>query len=426
MLNELNTYTLEELYKQPIDPIPWVVEDLLAPGLYFLGGSPKVGKSWLALQLCLAVCRGEPFLGFKTKRNEVLYISLEDGPRRLHIRALRMTEKAPAGLHLCGHAPMIGQGLEQQLDQMLAEHPGIKLVIIDTLQKIREATGASPSYSIDYRDASALKAVADRNDICLLVVHHLRKQEDKDPFKQLSGTNGLNGAADGTIVLDRQKRQEGTATLSATGRDIEDMELTLDFSDCRWSRGCSPDELQLMYLLPAIRQLLASGEFLGSATERGQLPVFLFFGNLQPGQRIVDAHLHKLIAGTACPGRYVLQLRQHGVGQPHRYHRGFTHSRLAMRNYKLVLLRHVAPPPIFSCSYYGAQWCIIYILQICNTKRIVRRTRHEQATFYLLLHRASQSADWARRGNMETGVRLPRATIGGGRALLWRGRRAGF
>ena len=84
MLDELNTYTLQELYKQPIEPIPWVVEDLLAPGLYFLGGSPKVGKSWLALQLCLAVCRGEPFLGFETKRNEVLYISLEDrgGSRR--------------------------------------------------------------------------------------------------------------------------------------------------------------------------------------------------------------------------------------------------------------------------------------------------------------------------------------------------------
>lgn len=267
MLDKLNTYTLQELYKQPIEPIPWVVEDLLAPGLYFLGGSPKVRKSWLALQLCLAVCRGEPFLGFKTKRNEVLYISLEDGPRRLHIRALRLTEEAPAGLHLCSHAHLIGHGLEQQLDQMLAEHPAIKLVIIDTLQKIREATGASPSYSIDYRDASALKAVADRNDICMVVVHHLRKQEDKDPFKQLSGTNGLNGAADGSIVLDRQKRQEGTATMSATGRDIEDMELTLDFSDCRWSRGCSPEQLQMLQLLPALQRLLADKPFSGTATE---------------------------------------------------------------------------------------------------------------------------------------------------------------
>lgn len=267
MLDKLNTYTLQELYKQPIEPIPWVVEDLLAPGLYFLGGSPKVGKSWLALQLCLAVCRGEPFLGFKTKRNEVLYISLEDGSRRLHIRALRMTEKAPAGLHLCSHAHLIGHGLEQQLDQTLTDHPNIRLVIIDTLQKVRAVAGANASYGNDYQDAAALKALADRCNVCLLVIHHLRKMPDEDPFNRLSGTNGLTGAADGTIILIRQKRQEGTALLTATGRDIEDVELTLEFSDCCWSRSCSPDELQLMYLLPAIRQLLASGEFLGSATE---------------------------------------------------------------------------------------------------------------------------------------------------------------
>ena len=247
MSNELKTYTLQELYAHPMEPISWLAEGLLAPGLYFLGGSPKVGKSWLALQLCLAVCRGEPFLGFRTRKSEVLYLALEDGPRRLHTRALRLTEEAPAGLHLCGHAPMIGQGLEQQLDQMLA--------------------GANASYGNDYQDAAALKELADRCNVCLLVIHHLRKMPDEDPFNRLSGTNGLTGAADGTIILIRQKRQEGTALLTATGRDIEDRELTLEFSDCCWSRSCSPDELQLMYLLPAIRQLLASGEFLGSATE---------------------------------------------------------------------------------------------------------------------------------------------------------------
>lgn len=267
MLDELNTYTLQELYKQPIDPIPWVVEDLLAPGLYFLGGSPKVGKSWLALQLCLAVCRGAPFLGFRTRKSEVLYLALEDGPRRLHARALHLTEEAPAGLHLCGHAPMIGQGLEQQLDQTLTDHPNIRLVIIDTLQKVRAVAGANASYGNDYQDAAALKALADRCNVCLLVIHHLRKMPDEDPFNRLSGTNGLTGAADGTIILIRQKRQEGTALLTATGRDIEDVELTLEFSDCCWSRSCSPDELQLMYLLPSIRQLLDTGEFLGSATE---------------------------------------------------------------------------------------------------------------------------------------------------------------
>lgn len=83
MSNELKTYTLQELYAHPMEPICWLVEGLLAPGLYFLGGSPKVGKSRLALQLCLAVCRGESFLGFRTRKSEVLYLALEDGPRWL-------------------------------------------------------------------------------------------------------------------------------------------------------------------------------------------------------------------------------------------------------------------------------------------------------------------------------------------------------
>ena len=267
MSNELKTYTLQELYAHPMEPISWLAEGLLAPGLYFLGGSPKVGKSWLALQLCLAVCWGEPFLGFRTRKSEVLYLALEDGPQRLHARALHLTEEAPAGLHLCGHAPLIGQGLEQQLDRMLAEHPGIRLVIIDTLQKVRAVAGANATYGNDYQDAAALKELADRCNVCLLVIHHLRKMPDEDPFNRLSGTNGLTGAADGTIILIRQKRQEGTALLTATGRDIEDVELTLEFSDCCWSRSCSPDQLQMFQLLPALQRLLTDKPFSGSATE---------------------------------------------------------------------------------------------------------------------------------------------------------------
>lgn len=164
-----------------MEPICWLVEGLLAPGLYFLGGSPKVGKSWLALQLCLAVCRGKSFLGFRTRKSEVLYLALEDGPRRLHARALHLTEEAPAGLHLCGHAPLIGQGLEQQLDQMLDEHPGIRLVIIDTLQKVRAVAGANASYGNDYQDAAALKELADRCNVCMLVMLLYLTPEGEDP-----------------------------------------------------------------------------------------------------------------------------------------------------------------------------------------------------------------------------------------------------
>ena len=91
---ELKTYTMQELYEHPLEPMACLVDGLLAPGLYILGGSPKVGKSWMALQLCLAVCGGGAFLGRATRKSEVLYLALEDGPQRLHSRALRLVDTA--------------------------------------------------------------------------------------------------------------------------------------------------------------------------------------------------------------------------------------------------------------------------------------------------------------------------------------------
>lgn len=272
MTKTLNTITMEELFQQPLYETPYLVDGLLAPGLYILGGSPKVGKSWLALQLCLAVCAGKGFLGRGTHRTEVLYLALEDSPQRLHRRALRLTDTAPQGLYLAGAASPVGQGLEQQVEAMLAEHPKIKLVIIDTLQKVRCAQGSGPSYAADYQDAAALKALADRNGVCILVIHHLRKMGDEDPMNRLSGTNGLSGAADGTLILVRENRQEGVAKLYATGRDIEDAEEELDFEDCRWSRVTAMDKLRLDFLLNPLQRLLhENGEFTGTASELADL-----------------------------------------------------------------------------------------------------------------------------------------------------------
>ena len=254
MTNELKTYTIQELYEQPLEPVEYLVDGLLTPGLYILGGSPKVGKSWMALQLCLAVCGGKAFLGRKTKPCEVLYLALEDGPQRLHSRALRLTDTAPDGLHLCHRAAPIGRGLERQIEAQLAEYPHIRLVVL-------------MSYSNDYEDAGLLKTLADRNGICLLVIHHLRKLADDDPFNRLSGTNGLAGAADGTLILMRNKRQDGTATLYATGRDIEDVEEELEFADCRWSRAVPQEQLRLTLVVNELKKLLTAGAFRGTATE---------------------------------------------------------------------------------------------------------------------------------------------------------------
>lgn len=210
---------------------------------YLLGGSPKVGKSWLALQLSLAVCGGKPFLGRRTRQTEVLYLALEDGPQRLHARALRLTDTAPQGLYFSHTVPPIAHGLEQQLAAFLAANPQVRLVIIDTLQKVRCAAATGQSYGGDYQEGAALQKLAQDGNICLLAIHHLRKMPDEEPMNRLPGTNGLTGAADGTLVLIRPDRALGGATLIATGRDIEDMEEELEFSNCSWSRVMPLDKL---------------------------------------------------------------------------------------------------------------------------------------------------------------------------------------
>ena len=193
MTNELNTYTMQDLYNQPIEPVEYLVEGLLAAGLYILGGSPKVGKSWMALQLCLAVCDGAAFLGRKTMQAEVLYLALEDGPQRLHSRALRLADTAPSGLHLCHRAAPIGQGLERQIEAQLAEHPHIRLVVLEELcEELRQHPGRggrplSENTVHKYLDTvSAVLQDAVKNDILLYnPAHRVDKLRVEKPQQRI-------------------------------------------------------------------------------------------------------------------------------------------------------------------------------------------------------------------------------------------------
>ena len=124
-------------------------------------------------------------------------------------------------------AKQVGNGLEEQLKRFVQEHPDTKLIIIDTLQKIREAGGDKYSYANDYEVVGKLKRLADACGVCLLLVHHTRKQQADDKFDMISGTNGLSGAADGAFLLQKEKRTDGTATLDVVGRDQQDQRLYL-------------------------------------------------------------------------------------------------------------------------------------------------------------------------------------------------------
>ncbi len=229
-MKKLNTIDADTLQAIAYEPISFLVDNLLPQGLHLLAGAPKIGKSWLALWLCLRVARGEPLWNFPTHPCEVLYLCLEDSFQRIQSRLFDLTEDAPPTLYFAVMAEQLHSGLVEQIEQFLKEHPATGLVVIDTLQRIRTVSNDVSPYANDYRDIGVLKGLADRHRIAVLLVHHLRKLNDDDSMNMISGTTGLNGATDSNFVLRKSKRRENTATLYCIGRDIAYRELSLKFN----------------------------------------------------------------------------------------------------------------------------------------------------------------------------------------------------
>ena len=203
-MQKLKTVDADTLLSTPLPANQFVVERLLPQGLHILAGASKVGKSWLALWLCLCVAKGEPVWGLTTARGTVLYLCLEDSLSRIQGRLFQLTENAPAALHFATMAGNIGKGLEEQIEGFLQMHRDTVLVVIDTLQKVRISNSAANPYANDYQDLSSLKALADRYRVAILAIHHIRKMQDDDPFNRISGTTGISGVADTNLVLLKQ------------------------------------------------------------------------------------------------------------------------------------------------------------------------------------------------------------------------------
>ena len=224
----LKTVSMTELFDNVYQSRPPVIDGLLYRGMYLFVGAPKMGKSFLMGQIAYHVSTGTPLWGFPVRQGTVLYLALEDDYGRLQERLYRMFGTAEnENLFFSVAARQLGKGLDEQLTRFLREHPDTSLIIIDTLQKVREVGGDNYSYANDYQIITRLKTFADAYGICLMVVHHTRKQKADDAFDMISGTNGLMGAADGAFLLQKEKRTSDTATLEVSGRDQQDQRLYL-------------------------------------------------------------------------------------------------------------------------------------------------------------------------------------------------------
>jgi histidinol phosphatase-like PHP family hydrolase len=211
------------------------IQTLLPQGISILGGSPKIGKSWMVLDWCVKVAKGEDVFSLPTNKGSVLYLCLEDSLARIQDRLNSITDDVPNNLFVATQSESIATGLIDQIQNFIINHIDTTLIVIDTFQMVRNS-GAELSYANDYSEISKMKQYADEISISILLVHHLRKQGDSDPLNKLSGTTGISGAVDAVFILDKDKRNDNNAKLICTGRDIEQREFQLSFSkdDCTW------------------------------------------------------------------------------------------------------------------------------------------------------------------------------------------------
>ena len=228
VLPRLQTITAAELLDMDIPEPKWAIPQFIPEGLTILAGRPKVGKSWLALSFCAAVAMGGYALGkVQVEQGEALFIGLEDNYRRLQDRFFQLCEgERPSNLHLLLDLPKLDRGGLDVLGDWLDEHPNVRLVVVDTLQKVKPGKRGRSSdlYGEDYDFTGMLQRFAIDRGVALICVHHTRKAEADYLLDELSGTTGISAGADCILML---KRKLDGHILYRTGRDVEEGEFAV-------------------------------------------------------------------------------------------------------------------------------------------------------------------------------------------------------
>jgi len=306
------TMSATELMRLELPAVKWAVPDVLPEGVTILAGKPKMGKSWLGLGLCVSVAAGGRALGkIGVERGGALYLGLEDRERRLQkrLRKILGERDVPHGLDVAWEWPQLDHGGVEALDSWLEAHPDTRLVVIDTLKKIRPRDGQSRSvYDLDYEALEPLLPLAAEYGVAMLAVHHLRKLEAGDPFDMISGSTGLTGGVDGALVLKRDRGKQD-ATLAVDGRDIEEpseLALRWDAHIASWSLMGDAEEYRQSEERRRILQLLERmGEPMGpkdiaEALEKNRSTTRVLLANMKQdgqveatSQGYTVAHEHK-------------------------------------------------------------------------------------------------------------------------------------
>lgn len=219
-----------DLLEKTFPKLNYIAEPIIAEGLTVLASKPKVGKSWMMMNLCLSVASDQLFCNhYDCVKGDVLYLALEDNHSRLQrrIALLSSSTRELDNVDFACNWPLIGEGCEEALEEWIMSKSTPKLIIVDTYQRIKGRSRGADKYAEDYDNVSALQQIASKHRLAIILVHHQRKDEASDTFDTVSGTHGITGAADTVAIIDGGKYAK---ILSIRGRDIEEQESAIQFN----------------------------------------------------------------------------------------------------------------------------------------------------------------------------------------------------
>jgi len=254
----LTTFSANDLQAMEFPPLEFLVEGLITEGLTLLAGKPKMGKSWMALDIAMSVAIGCDALGDRAcKKGTTLYCALEDNPRRLRRRMAHVYgDQAtwPKNFHFTTQMKKLDDGGSEQLEDWVLEHRP-SLIIIDTLVCVRSASKRRTEYEADYAALAPLQRLAGEYGIAIIIVHHQRKMGSDDPLDTVSGTTGLSGGVDNILILDRKSHG---VTLYGRGREMDDIDITVELDDGYWRILGDSDAVKISSQRRAIIDVLKS------------------------------------------------------------------------------------------------------------------------------------------------------------------------
>jgi len=228
---------VEELMQKIIPPLKWSVLPIMPEGLGFISGRPKAMKSWTVLGICYAVQNGTKFMGHETTQGDVMYLALEDSERRIKDRIIKLGYhklKHPTIL-LASDVPYLGFGFEECIENWIKTKDNPRLIIIDTLARIRPRARKSSgtAYDIDNDLLSKIQTIAIQNNITIACVTHLSKQQQDYSFDRIQGSVGIQGIADFMWMIDRGDNSNH-ASIIGRGRDMNDFEYAVNWNEDKW------------------------------------------------------------------------------------------------------------------------------------------------------------------------------------------------